>query len=428
MNFVKANEYINSLGHNEINPGLKRIKALCEKIGNPQNNFSVIQITGTNGKTSTARIISSLLSAHGLKTGIYTSPHLNSIIERFEIDGKLISNDDFAASLTKIMPSINEVNEKFFPDKLSYFETVTALAFVLFRDKRVDCAILEVGMGGRWDATSVSSPKVSVITNVELEHTDRLGDTVSQIAWEKAHIIKRGSTAIIGKLSVEALRIIKGRCLSEKVDLKIFGKDFSLIEKDTRSFSIDGLYGRYDNLFLNLLGRNQLENASLAVAASEAFFKKPLFVEKMRMGLNGARCPGRLEVLSKKPLVILDGAHNPAGAKELARSLKNDFTYDDLILVFAILRDKDIKGIIEELIPAASFVILAKNKNERCASCEFLRRYVGDAKYKCAKNISDALQIALKKAKLSDLICVTGSLSTVAEARELLLKKYEEEF
>ncbi|MDO8886126.1 folylpolyglutamate synthase/dihydrofolate synthase family protein [Candidatus Oleimmundimicrobium sp.] len=428
MNFTEANDYINSLGRNEINPGLKRIEALCGEIENPQNNFSVIQITGTNGKTSTARITASLLNAHGIRTGTYTSPHLSSITERFEIDGEQISKKDFSDALTLIMPGINKVNERFSPDKLSYFEVVTALALIIFKKKNVKCAVLEVGMGGRWDATSISNPKVSVITNVELDHTDRLGDTVSQIAWEKAHIIKSGSTAIVGELSVESLKIVKKRCVSEGVDLKVFNKDFFLINENMNKFSINGIYGHYNNLSLNLLGRNQLKNACLAVVASEAFLKGPLSTERTREGLDKVKCPGRLEVISQKPLILLDGAHNPAGAKELAYALKNNFVYDKLIIVIAILKDKDVKGIIDELIPITSFAVLTENKNERCAPCDFLRDYIGDIGYDCVKNIPDSLQIALKKAGASDLICVTGSLSTIAEAREFLLRKCRRNF
>ncbi len=428
MNFIEASEYINSLGYNEINPGLERVAVLCEKIGNPQNDFSVIQITGTNGKTSTACIASSILFAHGIKTGLYTSPHLGSITERFEIDGESISKKDFALTLTAIMPYINEVNKEFFPDKLSYFETVTVLAFLLFKEKNVECAVLEVGMGGRWDATSISKPKVSVITNVELDHTDRLGDTIPQITWEKAHIIKSGSVAIAGELSDESLEIVKERCVEKGTDLKVFGKDFFLVDKETNNFSINGIYRRYDGLSLNLLGANQLKNATLAVTASETFLGKSLSIKKTREGLSRVRCPGRLEVLSQRPLIILDGAHNPAAAKELARSLKNNFIYDELMLVLAIFKDKDVKGIIDELASVASFVVLTENKNERCAPCNFLKEYVDNIEYNCAKNLPDALEIALKRAKLSDLICVAGSLSTVAEAREFFSTRREKFF
>ncbi|HDP69441.1 MAG TPA: bifunctional folylpolyglutamate synthase/dihydrofolate synthase [Actinobacteria bacterium] len=428
MNFTEANKYINSLGHNEINPGLKRVKALCEELGNPQSDFSVIQITGTNGKTSTARMISSILSAHGIKTGVYTSPHLDSITERFEINGKLISEELFAFSLGKIMPKINEANERFYPDRLSYFETVTVLAFIIFQDAGIDCAVLEVGMGGRWDATSVCNPKISVITNVELEHTDRLGDTVSQIAWEKAHIIKEDSVALIGELSNESLKVVKERCLSEKVDLRILGKDFSFLSEDKNNFSVKGLYGCYNDLSLNLKGAYQLKNAVLAISASEIFLKKPLLIEKIKEGFNKVRCPGRLEVLSKTPLVVLDGAHNPAGAKQLASVLRDEFKYNELILILAILKDKDIKGIIDEIAPAASLIVLTENRNERCASCDLLKKYIVGNRYICTKSIPEALNLSLKNAKHSDLICVTGSLSTVAEARNFLKRKLGENF
>lgn len=401
---------------------------LCESLGNPQLSFPAIHLTGTNGKTSTARLISSILTTLGLKVGTYTSPHLESCTERITLSLKPISKKEFASYLSKMIPYIEAVNHRQ-PENLTYFEILTGCAFLYFAEKAVDCGVIEVGMGGKWDATNIVCPRVAVITNVQLDHTDMLGNTHSEIALEKVKIIKNGCQVVTAEDKPEILGIIKKRCVKEKASFKVLGRDFSFLVNCSRDgiqeLNIAGLFGNYDGLLLPLIGSHQAVNAALAVVAVEAFCGRALPLRILKKGLAGACSPGRLEVIAPKDFgatVVLDGAHNPAGATALAEALRSCFDYSRLILVLAILQDKDIEGILNRLAPLASMIIFSENQNSRSASVGVLKEYLGSRDCNCAiePNLPKAIDLALNYASREDLICITGSLYTVGEAREYL--------
>ncbi len=425
MDYFKLVEYFNSVDQFGINPGLARIQALLKELGNPQDSLSIIHLTGTNGKTSTARIISSILAEHGLKAGNYTSPHLCSYTERFCVDGCFIPELKLVEVFEKNLPSLKKVEKEVYPDKFSLFEILTALAFQYFYEVKVDCVVLEVGMGGRWDATNViKAPVVSVVTNVSLDHTDRLGETVTEIAWEKAHIIKKGSFAIAGNLVPEALKVVEERCLEEGVALKLLGRDFSLLERrrenSSQIISIKGLYGNYEGLKMHLLGEHQAVNATLATVSVEVFLKEKFSEEKLKTGLRKAKSPGRLEKIKDNPTIILDGAHNPHGAAALAQTLRSEFSYRNLILVISILNDKDIVGILRELMSLASLVIFTENQSYRSTPAHLLAKKaksLGSCKIVVEPDLPNAIKEALRRAIPVDLICITGSLYAVGDAK-----------
>ncbi|MDI6892191.1 MAG: folylpolyglutamate synthase/dihydrofolate synthase family protein [Actinomycetota bacterium] len=431
MNYKDAVAYLDSIEQFGINPGLERIKALCGEIGNPQNSFPAIHITGTNGKTSTARLTAAILSAHGLKVGLYTSPHLCSYTERVSVDSELIPEEELASLLMYLLPVVERLEKKTHPDRFTLFEIFTALAFLYFHNVGIDCGVIEVGMGGRWDATNVVSSRVSVITNVELDHTDRLGATVEEITREKVGIVKEGSLVIAGKLHPRPLQIVQEWCERKGAVLNIVDRDFCLLSCRSRvcrqagvngfqKLSIKGLYGRYEDLKLPLIGHHQGVNLTLAVAAVEGFLKGTLSLDGLRRGLERVRCPGRLEIIVKFPTVVLDGAHNPSGAAELARALKSEFSCNNLILVLAILGDKDIDGILKELVPLASLVILSENQSYRSASVNVLMEKLAkfSSNFICEPDLFKAIEVAIERAGEGDLICITGSLYTVGEARD----------
>lgn len=425
MDYQEAVDYLDSYEQFGINPGLKRIEAICRRLGNPQLGYEVIHVTGTNGKTSTCRMISSLLVELGYRTGLYTSPHLVSFTERIAINDRPVSEAVFAQRLSEIIPVIEQVKKEFYPDPLTEFEAITALGFYIFKKAKVDCAVIEVGMGGRWDATNIVMPKVAVITSVDLEHTDRLGTTKRKIAAEKAQIIKTQSKVVVGALAREAMAEVKKQCTVAGVLQTVFGTDFALLSHEPmelgQHISVKGLFDTYD-FSMPLIGRHQSVNAALALASVEQFLGKPISQETVTRAFQMINSAGRLEILSRRPLVVLDGAHNPSGARALARSIKADFSYRKLHLILSILKDKDIDGILSELVPLASTVILTKNKSDRAESVDKLAQKV--ARFTANAVIEPEFDRAVKKAfglaGEKDLVLITGSLYTVGEAKEIL--------
>ncbi len=281
-------------------------------------------------------------------------------------------------------------------------------------------------MGGRWDATNIILPRVAVITNVELEHTDRLGKNVSKIAWEKAHIIKKGCLAIAGSLNKEPLSVVEERCAKEDVELRILGKDFSLVSakkvnNKAQLVSVKGLYNSYDDLFLPLAGKHQAENLALAIAISETFLQQTLSVEKLNFACRKLILPGRFEIVSTNPLIVLDGAHNSAGILRLAETL-DQTRFNRLVVVLAILEDKDVNEMLRILIPRADLTIVTENHSERCMKTPQLAKKVAQltSSFLVRKNVKEALQSAIREAGREDLILVTGSLYTIGDSKEYL--------
>jgi dihydrofolate synthase/folylpolyglutamate synthase len=437
VNFVEAEEYLDKAARHGIKPSLDRIRVLCAKLGDPQLKFPSIHITGTNGKTSTARMISSILEVGGRKVARYTSPHMQSITERMCIDGRPISESEFANLLERIIPQVEETDKET-GDPLSYFEITTAMAFVHFAKRKVDIAVVEVGLGGRWDATTLVDSHIQVITSIAMDHVAELGGTLEKIAWEKAGIIKDDSYVISAVAGSEALKVISDTCDEKKSNLKLFGKDYQLLYNLTygidtgkvgQAVGIQGLLREYPEIFVPLLGEHQAINAACAVASCEAYAGSlsALSSTEVEMGMRRVTSPGRLEVVSLDPLVLLDGAHNPDGASRLAHVISNDLVYDNFILVVGILEDKDVGQMLDLLLPLTSTVIVTQSKEERAMPARRIAALVEEKGYDCLvmESISEAVKFSRTLAAVSDMVCVTGSLYTVGEARTALGLKPE---
>lgn len=436
MKYLQAVEYLNTETAEGIKPDISRMTKMCRDLGHPETSFRVVHITGTNGKTSTAKMISAILSGLGFRTALYTSPHLVSYTERMSIDGTEISQEEFAATLKEIIPVINETNQAGLGGIVTQFEALTVMAFKWFEQRQVDVAVIEVGMGGRWDATNVVKSDVAVITNIALEHTDRLGTTIEAIAGEKAGIIKHDTTVITGVNQPSALAIIIEQCRQQGAGRKLYGRDFDLLRSETgpdgtRFLTIKGLHRIYPSIPMILKGAHQAVNAVIAIAAAESFLdhlpEKETFSfgETLTRVLPDVKSPGRLETVENRPQLVLDGAHNPAGAATLAAALTSEFEYDKLILVLAVLEDKDAEGIIRTLVPLGDRVITTAADSPRALDVDKLAGMVEafGKNVTAAANITEALNQARREAREDDLILVTGSLYAVGEAKEALAKK-----
>jgi dihydrofolate synthase / folylpolyglutamate synthase len=398
-------------------PDLDRIRAVADLLDHPERTYRSVHVTGTNGKTTTARLIGRVLCSHGLSTGVYTSPHLERITERITLCDDEISEREFAETYEHLLPVLREVDGRS-AEPVTYFETLTALAYLWFADKPVDVGVFEVGMGGEWDATNLVATDVAVFCPIDLDHPE-LGSTVEEIAREKAGIIKKGSVAIAADQHPEALRAIRERA----PELRVEGRDFSLESREPgvggQLLRIRGLEASYGDLFLPLAGEHQGRHAALAVAASEALLGRALSEDALREALAGATAPGRLEVVSRHPLVLLDGAHNPAGSEALTAALGETFIWQRLHLVIGCLSTKDVAGIVAPLAPRADHAYACANSNpksvgppEMAAACE-----AAEIPAHAFPTVDAALAAAHAAAEEGDLILVTGSLYTVADAR-----------
>lgn len=402
-----------------------RIEALLDRLGKPHLAAKSVHIAGTKGKGSTAAMIASVLTASGYKTGLYTSPHLHSFTERIQIDGEPIRESDFAALVQKLKPEFDAFNHFGVYGVLTTFEILTAMAFIHFKDKGVDFQVLETGLGGRLDATNVVRPEVCAITSISFDHTEVLGKTLAEIAFEKAGIIKPGCTVISAPQHPEAMRIISSVCLERGARLAKVGEDISWergeLSDSAQSFRLNGLNGKY-KLRIPLVGEHQLDNAAVAVGLAEVLANHGIEItaESMAAGLSRVSWPGRLQVLRRNPLLVVDGAHNADSAVRLAKALREYFRFDDAILVIGASRGKDIAGMVDQLAPVFKKVIVTQSGNPRAANvsilaAEFLKRGVSVT---AADTVASAIAVALRETKPGDLVCATGSLFVVAEAIE----------
>ncbi|MBI5894241.1 MAG: bifunctional folylpolyglutamate synthase/dihydrofolate synthase [Deltaproteobacteria bacterium] len=384
-------QYLYGLERFGIRLGLARVNALLKLLGNPHKKFPIIHVGGTNGKGSVSAMLASILQEAGCKVGLYTSPHLVRFNERIRIDGKEITNRKIVELTERIRnnPPLIPPFLKGGEGGLTFFEFTTAMAFLYFAEEKVDIAVIEVGLGGRLDATNVCKPLVSIITNVSREHEDILGKGIKKIAVEKAGIIKENGILITAAQQPSALKIFDRICRQKNAKICRIGKDFFVKGvKGSRGQGVKGLYphgstgafsfkGRrwiYKNLKTNLLGRHQYKNAGLALFALEMIGKKGFKIteDAVRTGLKNVKCNGRLQIISKEPTIVLDSAHNPAGAKVLRDSLLKEFCYKKLILVIGIMADKDIKGFLSNIAQIADLVILTKPNTPRAAKKEIL--------------------------------------------------------
>jgi dihydrofolate synthase/folylpolyglutamate synthase len=421
MSYQKSIAYLYGLQKFGIKFGLDNISRLLSYLNNPHHKQTFIHIAGTNGKGSTAAFLSSILSKAGYTTGLYTSPHLISFTERIRINGRPISKKD-VARLTQFI-KIKSAKIK----NLTYFEFVTAMALLYFKEHRVDFSLLEVGMGGRLDATNVVRPLISIITNISNEHEFYLGNTLKKIAFEKAGIIKKNGVLITGATQPTVLSVFKKRCQLLKSTYYQLGRDFTCTPCSKKSFNYHGLTYNLSNIHLGLRGDYQVNNAALALAAVDILRNKHYSIEDKALydGLRKVSWPGRLEVVNTAPLVILDGAHNPAAMKNLRTALFKNFEFKCLILVLGIMEDKEIKKMMRALVPSAHRVVLCKPHMDRAVSTQTLATTIKDlhVSYQQIDDVKNAVRYAQSLAQRSDLICVTGSLFTVGEARTLFSKK-----
>jgi dihydrofolate synthase/folylpolyglutamate synthase len=403
-------------------PDLDRIRALAELLDHPERTYPSVHVTGTNGKTTTTRLIARILCAHGLATGVYTSPHLRSVTERIALCEQDISEQEFAETYSHLEPFLREVDER--GERVTYFETLTALAYLWFADKPADAVVFEVGMGGEWDATNLIDAKVAVVRAVGVDHPE-LGSTVEEVAREKAGIIKPGATVITDESEAyETLQVITSRTDELGAKRLIRGKHFYL-EYPAQAvggqvLNVSGVKGSYSDLFLPLYGLHQAENAAAAIVAAEEFLGRELDEVTLRDALAGATSPGRLEVVSRHPLILLDGAHNPDAARRLPPTLAEAFVWKRLHLVLGVLETKDVAGIVSALAllqPAAVYACANSNPkslppDEMAAACRDAGLHVS-----AYGSVGEALDAAEEAAGDADLILVTGSLYTVADAR-----------
>jgi dihydrofolate synthase/folylpolyglutamate synthase len=438
MNYSQAEEYLSRLVNYERIPrisyaspdyNLEHVKYLLELLGNPHLCARAIHIAGTKGKGSVAAIIAQVLTVSGYNNGLYTSPHLHTLRERIVVNGSLISEAEFASLVTRLNPYIEAINHN--PDyrSLTYFEALTVLAFTHFQSKQVDFQVLEVGLGGRLDATNVVKPGVCVITPISRDHTEILGNSLNKIALEKAGIIKHGCFVISSPQTGAVTGVLKDVCQKRGVELIEVGKDviWHSVTSDLhyQAFIVEGKKGVY-RITIPLLGDFQVENASTAIAALEALSSHGFDIsrESIVEGLAEVDWPGRFQILNRKPLILVDGAHNVASMRTLAWNIKKYFQYKRLFVIFGASVDKDISGTARELASLSPRVIVTRSSHPRAASPRAVAAKFDECgiKPQIGENVFQSLNLALSIAKDNDLILVTGSLFVVAEALDYATK------
>jgi dihydrofolate synthase/folylpolyglutamate synthase len=434
MNYQQALAYIDSytdyektpVPHAAANYDLRRMDELLAYFDNPHLKIKAVHITGTKGKGSTAAMITSVLTAAGYHAGLFTSPHLLTLRERIRIGNDLISEAELVGIVERVKPFVEQVNQRATYGKLTTFELLTALAFIYFAEKKVDCQVLEVGMGGTYDATNViKSPEVCVITSISYDHTEILGNTLAQIAKEKSGIIKPGCIAVTSPQQNEAGEVILDFCLKQWAKLITVGNEIKwrAIDFDInhQTVMIHGRLGNY-KVAIPLLGEHQLINTATAVAALEVLTERGLNipVKSITRGMAHVDWPGRFQIIEYHPTIILDGAHNPDSALKLRQTLEQYFSYQKAILVIGASSDKDISGIADGLAPVGRHVVATRSRNPRAMAperitAEFTRLNVAA---EVAPDVATAISRAVSLASENELVCVTGSLFVVAEALE----------
>jgi dihydrofolate synthase/folylpolyglutamate synthase len=424
----------------QIDPTLDRIAMLTSLLGDPQRSFPIIHVAGTNGKTSMTRMIDGLLRERGLRTGRFTSPHLESIRERIVVDGVPLPAERFVELYDEILPYVQLVDEQQ-PAHLSFFEVLTGMMFAAFADAPVDVGVIEVGLGGRWDATNVADGAVAVIGPVAMDHMQYLGDTVELIAAEKAGIIKPGATAILAQQQLAAAEVLLAQAASVGATVAREGIEFGVIAREMavggQQLVLQGLRGTYEDIYLPLFGAHQAGNAACSLAAVEAFAgvsDSGLLLDPglVRDGFAKVSSPGRLEILRRSPTVLADAAHNPAGMAATLEALTETFEFARVIGVVAAYQDKDVAGLLEELEPVLSDIVVTANSSPRSMSAEELaviaREVFGEDRVLVRDRLDDAIEAAVSLADEpvgddlpgSSAVLVTGAVVTAGDARLLL--------
>ncbi|RIK06817.1 MAG: dihydrofolate synthase [Acidobacteria bacterium] len=428
MSYKDAIDYLELHTNLGVKPGLERIEWLVDAMGRPDRCAPAIQVTGTNGKTTVARTVAQILQECGFRTGTYTSPHLERINERIALDCEPISDDAFSGAFEDVLPFAELMKNKI-GESATYFELVTAMAFAAFADAPVSVQILEVGMGGAWDATNVAEAQVAAFTSVSLDHTDYLGDTVEAIAAEKAGIISPGSTVVIGYMPQGSVAAIESRATARgAASVLKAGTDFEIVDRAVahggQVISLQTPLSHYSDLYLPLYGEHQALNASVAVAVAEAAVGGELESELLCLALEKVQSPGRIEVVGHSPLVVLDGAHNPSGAASLMSAIRESFLFDRLVLVIGILEGKDVDGIASALAPEADIAIATQAAEGHVVPADVIAQAIaahGNGLVEVCEDLSRAVELAFEVASADDLILVAGSLYLVGEARSQLV-------
>jgi dihydrofolate synthase/folylpolyglutamate synthase len=421
----------------DLEPSLDRVVAVMDLLGDPQHAFPAIHVTGTNGKTSTTRIIEGMLREMGLSTGRFTSPHLHDIRERIALNGSPIDAERFIASYDDVIPFIDMVDARSAVEgapQMTYFEVLVAVAYAAFADAPVDVVVIEVGMGGSWDATNVVDAKVAVVTPIAIDHERFLGSSLDLVAMEKSGIIKAGSVVVSSLQAAEVAEILVERAHEVGATAAFEGNDFGILRREVavggQQLAIRGLGGDYDDLYLPLHGPHQGQNAAVALAAVEAFVgggEHRLDIDLIRAALAGVSSPGRLEIVRRSPTILVDAAHNPAGALALRRALEDSFNFAKIVGVIAILEDKDARTMLEILEPVLNEIVVSRTTSARAMKPDRLGRIAaeiyGEDRVSVIDNLPDALDHAAELADAGGVgggVLATGSITTAAEVRMLL--------
>ncbi|WP_448656255.1 bifunctional folylpolyglutamate synthase/dihydrofolate synthase [Microbacterium lacticum] len=420
-------------GEQWVQPRVERTRRVLELLGDPQATYRVVHLTGTNGKTSTARIVESIVRAHGLRTGLFTSPHLERFTERVMIDGEPIDDGLVADAWDEISPFVDLVDAELAAAgdaPLTFFELLTVLAFVAFADAPVDVAVIEVGMGGSWDSTNTADGDVVVFAPIDLDHADRLGNTIAEIATVKSGIIKPGAAAVSAEQNPAALEVLKAAADARSASLAVEGDAFGLTAQSLavggQQISVQGLAGTYDELYLPLYGAHQGHNAALAIAAVESLIggaEQPLATDVVADGLAQVTSPGRLQLVGVAPTVLVDSAHNPHGARALVSALEDSFDFDEWGIVLGAFGDKDIAGIVSTVVPAAAHVFATAPDSDRAADPDALADLVeaAGAHVTVHRDLAEAAEAAREWAAASDrrAVVIAGSVVLAGEALQL---------
>ena len=438
MNYKQSWDYLDSLQFHKIKLGLDAMRSFMARVSNPEQSLNIVHVAGTNGKGSVSMTLLTILSEAGYRVGLYTSPHLSSVRERFRINEKFISEEKFAEIASKIREVLGD-------EKITYFEFTTALAFLWFAEENLDLVVLETGLGGRLDATNIVTPLVSVITNVSMDHEAYLGDTISAVAGEKAGIVKAGIPVVSAVKEGGGLVEVKSVCEEKDSEFLLYGDAFKSVIADNGSWQWNGIEHFTDishaGLRCSMKGDYQIENASLAIAVAELLKDKGFSFsqEQIRKGIANVTWPGRLEYFclnrtSRKEVqcslkansisYLLDGAHNPAGVESLVQTLKSECTYDRLILVWGAMVDKDLQKTLPQVAALADIIVLTKPVGERSAEPELLLSNVPeDLRQRCqlCSTVELAIEEAERQAKQNDLILIAGSLYLIGASRKILL-------
>jgi len=420
-----------------LEPSLDRIRAFTELLGDPQTTYPVIHLTGTNGKTSTSRMIDTLLRATNLRTGRFTSPHVERMSERISIDGEPLDDEAFVRAFNDVARFTDMVDQDQ-PHPLSFFETVVGMAYAAFADAPVDVAVVEVGMGGSWDATNVADGAVAVVLPIAVDHAKYLGESPETIAAEKAGVIKPGARVVLARQTDAVNEVLLRRATEVGATVLQEGRDFGVVSRTPavggQSVTLQGLHAQYDDLFLPLYGAHQAQNAALALAAVEAFVAEEALADDLvRTAFAEVTSPGRLEVIRRSPTIVLDAAHNPAGAQATAAALEDSFAFSPLIGVLGVMEDKDHAGLLEAFEPHLAHVICSQNSTDRSLSARALGaaavEIFGEDRVTVTPSLAEAIDAAAALAEAGQVfgdplgsggVLVTGSVVTVGEARTML--------